>query len=176
MFDLEWPQGGVRTCGPLAGICETIAKAGYKAAWWDQGKCSRCEAKNSAYRKEYCRENGQHLGPTHEQLNALTWYESLLVARAHPVISVVTLMATGLLCYAGHVCNYYVKTVEWFNSLPAVLQDKRWFQVRRRRSIHGTDDNSRHKKPTTANRSRLGGDCGTLPLHAQCVPEERNLA
>ena len=41
-------------------------------------------------------DNLQHLGPRHEALSNLTWYESLLVARAHPVVSVITLTATGL--------------------------------------------------------------------------------
>ena len=100
-------------------------------------------------------ENGQHLGPRHEALSNLTWYESLLIARVHPVISVVTLTATGMLCYAGHVCNYYVKVLEWFRGLPAVLRDKKWFLVKRRRSILATAPDTRRKKPTTANRRRL---------------------
>ena len=156
VFDGEWPRSGEQTCGPLAGKCETIKRwQGFEAATWTLGRCSRCASSKSAYYKQYRRENGQHLGPTHEQLNVLTWYESLLVARVHPVISVLTLMSTGLLCYAGHVCNYYVKTFDWFNSLPALLQDKKWFLVKRRKSIHGTDSESRRKKPTTANRWRL---------------------
>ena len=53
----------------------------------------------------YSQENLQHVGPRHEALSNLTWYESLLAARVHPVISVATLTATGLLCYAGRVCN-----------------------------------------------------------------------
>ena len=72
----------------------------------------------------YCAENLQHLGPRHAALSNLTWFESLLIARVHPVISVVTLTSTGLLCYAGHVCNYYVKVLEWFKGLPAVLRDE----------------------------------------------------
>ena len=73
----------------------------------------------------FSEENGQHLGPRREALSNLTWYESLLIARVHPVISVVTLTATGMLCYAGHVCNYYVKVLEWLRGLPAVLRDKK---------------------------------------------------
>ena len=103
----------------------------------------------------YCEENLQHLGPRHEALSNLTWYESLLIARVHPVISVVTLLSTGMLCYAGHVCNYYLKVLEWFKGLPAVLRDKKWFLVKRRRSIHACGSDTRHKKPTTANRLRL---------------------
>ncbi len=155
VFDGEWPQSGVRTCGPSAGRCETIKRAGFEVAWSNPSRCSRCASNNSAYHKQYRQENGQHLGPTHEQLNALTWYESLLIARVHPVISVLTLMSTGMLCYAGHICNYYVKTLEWINSLPALLEDKKWFLVKRRKSIHGTEGESRRKKPTTANRWRL---------------------
>jgi len=68
---------------------------------------------------------------------------------------VITLTATGLLCYAGHVCNYYVKTLEWLRGLPAVLSDKRWFLIKRRRSIKNCAVELRQKKPTTANRHRL---------------------
>jgi hypothetical protein len=70
-------------------------------------------------------------------------------------MSVITLTATGLLCYAGHVCNYYVKVMEWIKDLPAVLRDKKWFLIKRRRSITACATDSQHKKPTTANRYRL---------------------
>lgn len=103
----------------------------------------------------YSAENLQHLGPRHEELSRLTWFESLLIARVHPVISVVTLTSTGLLCYAGHVCNYYIKVLEWFKELPAILRDKRWFLVKRRKSLQSTRTETVHKKPTTANRWRL---------------------
>ena len=79
----------------------------------------------------------------------------MLIARVHPVISVVTLTATGLLCYAGHVVNYYVKVLEWFRELPAALRDKKWFLIKRRKSIRATGGDVRQKKPTTANRRRL---------------------
>ena len=62
--------------------------------------------------------NLQHLGERHEPLSNLTWFEGLLIARVNPVISVVTLTATGLLCYAGHVCNYFQKSFEWYQELP----------------------------------------------------------
>ena len=39
----------------------------------------------------------------------------------------ITLTAAGLLAYAVHVCNYYVKNLEWFKGLPAVLRDKKGF-------------------------------------------------
>ena len=104
-------------------------------------------------------QNEQHLGLKHDALSSLTWYESLLIARVHPVVSAITLTATGLLSYAGHVCNYYVKVMEWIHEFPAVLRDKKWFMVKRRRSIHASNGPSTghgaHKKPTTANRLRL---------------------
>ena len=65
----------------------------------------------------YSKGNLQHLGERHEALSNLTWFEGLLIARVHPAISVVTLTATGLLCYAGHVCNYFQKSFEWFLTL-----------------------------------------------------------
>ena len=68
--------------------------------WADAKKkecCSRCAPSRSLYRRQYCEENLQHLGPRHPAISDLTWYESLLVARVHPVISVVTLLSTGQL-------------------------------------------------------------------------------
>jgi len=103
----------------------------------------------------YSAENLQHLGPRHAALSSLTWYESLLIARVHPVISVLTLTCTGLLCYAGHVCNYFVKVLEWYKSLPAILRGKKWFLVKRRKSVYTSGADTRSKKPTTANRQRL---------------------
>ena len=94
----------------------------------------------------YCEDNLQHLGLRHQALSALTWYESLLIARVHPVMSVITLTATGLLCYAGHVCNYYVKVMEWMRGLPAVLRDKKWFLIKMRRSIRADTPDTRQKK------------------------------
>ena len=72
------------------------------------------------------------------------------------MISVVTLLATGQLCFAGHVCNYFVKVFKWFEDLPNVLRDKKWFLVKRRKSLQPpTSRTRRQKKPTTANRRRL---------------------
>ena len=154
IFTGDWPQGGVACAGPKAGKCETILRAGYMASWAKQTWCSRC-ASSAVYRTMFSEANLQHLGPRDEALSNLTWYESLLIARVHPVISVVTLTATGLLCYAGHVCNYYVKVLDWFRGLPAALRDKKWFLIKRRKSILATGGDVRQKKPTTANRRRL---------------------
>jgi len=155
VFDVAWPQAGVEWAGPEAGRCETIERAGFEAAWATAGLCSRCEGQRAAYAKMFCAENLQHLGPRHKALSNLTWYESLLIARVHPVVSVITLTSTGLLCYAGHVCNYFVKILEWITELPAVLRDKNWFLIKRRRSIGKTQGETAQKKPTTANRRRL---------------------
>ena len=155
VFHKPWPQSGVPWAGPKAGKCETIARAGFERA--HSGKywlCSRCDTSTS-YNIMYSEENLQHLGPRHDALSTLTWYESLLIARVHPVMSVITLTATGLLCYAGHVCNYYVKVLEWISGLPAVLRDKKWFLIKRRRSIRSSATEKLQKKPTTANRRRL---------------------
>ena len=108
VFDADWPQAGVEWVGRKAEKCETIGRAGFRASPTDPARCSRCDTP-STYAQMYCEENGQHLGPRYPALSDLTWYESLLVARVHPVMSVITLTATGLLCFAGHVCNYYVK-------------------------------------------------------------------
>ena len=97
VFVKEWPQTGVRTAGELAGVCETIKYAGFQADAKGKACCSRCAPPRSSYRRQYCEENLQHLGPRHPAISNLTWYETLLVARVHPVISVVTLLATGQL-------------------------------------------------------------------------------
>ena len=73
----------------------------------------------------------------------------------HPVVSVITLTATGLLCYAGHVCNYHVKVLEWFQELPATLRNKNWFLIKRRRNIGATAGETAQNKPPTGNRRRL---------------------
>ena len=154
VFDREWPQGGVATAGKKAGESECLAAAGFRAH--SETSCTRCMGgQKTPYAKMYCEANLQHLGDTHPAISRLTWYESLLVARVHPVISVVTLLATGMLCFAGHVCNYYVKVFEWFRELPALLTNKKWFLVRRRRSLRAPAGRTRLKKPTTANRERL---------------------
>ena len=154
VFDREWPQGGVATAGVKAGASECLAAGGFLAH--SETSCKRClGGQKTPYAKMYCEANLQHLGATHPAISRLTWYESLLVARVHPVISVVTLLATGMLCFAGHVCNYYVKVFEWFRELPALLRNKKWFLVRRRRSLRAPAGRTRLKKPTTANRERL---------------------
>ena len=156
--DSGFPSGGVEWAGPMAGRCETIEKAGFRQSWRAPHRCSRCGDNNaqSAYAKMFSAANLQHLGPQHDALSNLTWYESLLIARVHPVVSAITLTATGLLSYAGHVCNYYVKVMEWVQEFPAVLRDKKWFLVKRRRSILANNSSQgAQKKPTTANRSRL---------------------
>ncbi len=53
------------------------------------------------------------------------------------------------------MCNHYVKVLEWSHELPAILRDKKWFLIKRRRSIHASASDTRQKKPTTANRQRL---------------------
>ena len=97
----------------------------------------------------------------------------MLVARVHPVISVVTLTATGVLCFAGHVCNYYLKVLDWFRGLPAVLRHKKWFLVKRRRSIQSSKSDTRQKKPTTANRRRLEAAFAEAFLHMPADETER---
>ena len=64
-------------------------------------------------------------------------------------------MATGLLWYAGHACNYLQKTFEWFLELPASIGNCKLFNVKRRRSISSSPSDTTQKKPTTANQRRL---------------------
>ena len=151
-IDCQLP--GTSKAGSKCGKSETIARGGWGQSWKKPEWCRRC-ADSKVYREMYSEANGQHLGPRYDALSALTWYETLLIARVHPVMSVVTMAATGLLCYAGHVCNYYVKTLEWFRGLPAILKDRRWFLIKRRKSIRAPTGDTRQKKPTTANRTRL---------------------
>ena len=147
------------------GKCEIIARAGFMTSWAKPHLCSRY-ALSPVYREMYCYENLQHLGQRHDALSNLTWYESLLIARVHSVISVVTLTATGLLCYAGHVCNYYVKVMEWIRGLPAVLRDKKWFLIKKtpqhqgRCDGHSTEDAHHGQSLQTR-----GGDSGSPAVH-----------
>ena len=156
VFDEQkWPDGGVSCAGRKAGICETIDRVGWRASSNGSAKCSRCGSA-TRFKQMYCKENLQHLGEPHADLQRLTWYESLLVARTHPVVSVITMTATGMLSFAGHVINYFVKVDEWINELPPRLRDKKWFLAQRRKSIRASGSAYiAHKRPTTANRQRL---------------------
>ena len=122
VFDTQWPQSGVAWVGHKAGKCETIARAGFRASQKDPARCSRCDSPTSCQQMYSKKDNKQHVGERHPALSALTWYESLLIARLHPVMPVITLTATGHLCYAGHACNYYVKVMEWIRGLPACFE------------------------------------------------------
>ena len=147
VFDVEFPRAGEDWAGCKAGRCESIMRSGFRASSVSTAYCSRCESE-SAYSKMYSEQNLQHLGERHQHLSDLTWYESLLIARVHPVMSVITLTSTGLLCYAGHVCNYYVKVMEWMKELPSILKDKKWFLIKRRRSIkEGASNRTQKKQP-----------------------------
>ena len=161
VFDGTWPQGGVATAGDKAGFSETIRQVGWDAARKDPSLCHRCKT-SKVHRAMFSKANRQHLGDRHPAMSNLTWYESLLVARVHPVISVVTLTSTGLLCYAGHVCNYFQKSFEWFSELPSRIGNHSWFMIKRRRSINATASDTSQKKPTTANRHRLEAAFGEL--------------
>ena len=158
-FDAEWPQAGVQWAGPKAGISETISRAGFEvsAKAGVSTHCRKCAhaGSHTVHPQMFSQENLQHLGPQHPELSNLTWYESLLIQRVHPVVSVITLTTTGLMCYAGHACNYYVKVLDWVKELPAKLRDKRWFLVKRRKSVNAAVERTAQKKPTTANRLRL---------------------
>ena len=169
VFDEEkWPLGGVECAGSRAGECETINRVGWRASSNDPTKCSRCDS-TTKYKTMYCRDNLQHLGDTHVALSNLTWYESLLIARVHPVVSMITMTATGMLSFAGHVINYFVKTSEWINELPARLRDKKWFLVKRGKSVRASGpDHIAHKKPTTANRQRL---MAAIAVLKRCMPQ-----
>ena len=154
VFGKEWPQSGIYFVGTKAGKSEVLEKHGFAACPRRSEICSRCSQKQS-YRNMFCKDNWQHLGPRHPAISSSTWYESQLISRVHAVMSVLTLTATGMLCFAGHVCNYYQKTLEWVHSLPAVLRDKQFFVVKRRRSTRAPAVSRTQKKPITANLGRL---------------------
>jgi len=156
VFEQYWPQCGTEFVGDKAGKSEVLEKHGFAKSAKHPELCSRCASRVS-YRQMFCKDNWQHLGLRHPVLSSLTWYESQLVARVHAVMSVLTLTATGMLCFAGHVCNYYQKVMEWVQSLPAVLREKQFFVVKRRRSLRAPSINTRQKKPITANFKRLQG-------------------
>ena len=75
----------------------------------------------------YC----ERLGLRHPAICNLTCYETLPLARVRPVNSVVTLLLTAQLCFAGHVCNYFVKVFWWLRELPNLLRDKNCTSSRR---------------------------------------------
>ena len=154
VFSKEWPQAGIQYAGPKAGKSEVLEKHGFQSCPTHLDFCTRCSQRKT-YLLMFCNAIWQHLGPRHPALSALTWYESQLIARVHAVMSVLTLTATGMLCFAGHVCNYYQKILEWHHALPAVLRDKQFFVVKRRRSLRAPGVSQKQKKPTTANRKRL---------------------
>ena len=126
VFTGHWPQGGVETAGPKAGFSETILRVGWMASTRNPQLCYRCFSSTSR-REMYSKDNLQHLGERHEPLSNLTWFEGLLIARVHPFISVVTLAATGLLCYAGHDCNYFQNSPEWYDEVPARVGNHKVF-------------------------------------------------
>ena len=64
-----------------------------------------------------------------------------------------TLHAT---CYMLHATCYTLQaTCFMFRMFPALLENKKWFLSRRRRSFRAPAGRMRLKKPTTANRERL---------------------
>ena len=132
VFERPWPAGGKQYAGVRAGKSEVLEKHGF--AQGSETYCIRC-TNRVTYQQMFSQANWQHLGPRHTALSSLTWYESQLIARVHAVMSVLTLTATGMLCFAGHVCNYYQKVMEWVQSLPAILGDKQFFVVKRRKSL-----------------------------------------
>jgi len=153
-FEKDWPQAGAAFAGAKAGKSEVLEKHGFQKYSSRDNLCTRCQSRKT-YRSMFCNANWQHLGPRHRALTSLTWYESQLIARVHAVMSVLTLTATGQMCFAGHVCNYFQKTLDWCHGLPGVLRDKQFFVVKRRKSLKQLPAHQWQKKPITANRQRL---------------------
>ena len=153
-FEANWPQAGAAFAGSRAGKSEVLEMHGFQKCLLKDNRCTRCYNQKN-YRTMFCSANWQHLGPRHPALSSLTWYEGQLIARVHAVMSVLTLTATGQLCFAGHVCNYFQKTLEWCHGLPGKLRNKEFFVVKRRKSLKPFPVHKRQKKPITANRKRL---------------------
>ena len=57
-------------------------------------------------------------GPTFPEIDALNFFEEMLIAKVATLVSVVTLTSTGYLSYQGHSVNFFQKTTEWFNTIP----------------------------------------------------------
>jgi hypothetical protein len=55
--------------------------------------------------------------------------------------------------------------MDWVRGLPAVLRDKKYFLVKRRRSIRASAAETQQKKPTTANRRRLEAGIADARTH-----------
>ena len=64
------------------------------------------------------------------------------------------------------------KVMEWHRELPAVLRDKKWFLIKRRKSIRSSGADTRRKKPTTANRQRLSAAIQEAMLRMQNVYQD----
>ena len=62
---------------------------------------------------------------------------------------------SGQLVYAARVVNYHQKVLEWVCELPALLNDKGCFLIKRRKCLTHTPSEARQKKPNTANRQRI---------------------
>ena len=58
--------------------CDTIGRAGFRASPKDPARCSRCDAPR-VYKQLYSEENVEHLGPRHQALSALSWYNLCLL-------------------------------------------------------------------------------------------------
>ena len=72
VFDSAWPDTGVCWAGAKADVCQAIQRSGFQQASSGRALCSRCD-KSPVYRRMYCKEHLQHLGPRCEALSNLTW-------------------------------------------------------------------------------------------------------
>ena len=69
------------------------------------------------------------VGPKGSERNTdkgLTWFEGIFVALVHLVI-----LAMALLCYPGHVCNYLQKRFALCQELPARMDNRKLFNIKR---------------------------------------------
>jgi hypothetical protein len=85
VFEAAWPNTGER----CARRCQTTARDGYRCWHGRLGLCHRCDTSQPRCNM-YCRLSLQHLGLRHPALAELNWFESLLIARVHPVIIIVS--------------------------------------------------------------------------------------
>ena len=83
-------------------------------------ECDRCKKEKPppGLPKMFSAANNMDFGPRFEEIDALTPFEEMLLAKVSCLVSVVTLTSTGYLSYQGHCVNFFQDSVQWFNTLP----------------------------------------------------------
>jgi hypothetical protein len=95
-------------------------KYGFRFSNLNGNECDFCASDNPppGLPKMFSAENNMHFGPTFPEIDALNYFEEMLLAKVTTLVSVVTLTSTGYLSFQGHSVHFFQKTTEWFNTIP----------------------------------------------------------